>query len=183
MRTLYALALMLAAGPASAQLVLPPVEERAPSRLAPIAMDSVWYGRFEAAGVLLGTVLGDGAAGQWADYFGGTWLSATDRARIGAVLADDSLAFRRVLAKAEAYETAVLGWQPPEGGEGYAALADRPEADAIVCWRAYGDAPAPWPTTAAEAEDAQRHACVRMSYSVRFGTPQWRAFIDPPPVN
>ncbi|NJS15254.1 MAG: hypothetical protein HC788_12390, partial [Sphingopyxis sp.] len=69
--------------------------------------------------------------------------------------------------------------RPPEGGEAYAALADRPEADAIICWRAAGSA-VNWPTIAAEAENASQHACVRVSYSTRFAVSQWRAFIDPP---
>jgi hypothetical protein len=181
MRTLIALTLALVAVPAGAQLVLPPEEERAPSRLAPLDMKSDWHARFEAAGLQLGSVLGDGPSGQWQNYFGGAWLNAADRDRISALVADKNLAFYRVLVKSGAYETAILGWQPPDGGDAYVALAGRPEADAIICWRDYGDSPVPWPTTAREAEDARQHACVRVSYSMRFDAPQWRAFIDPPP--
>ncbi len=179
-RMFAALLLALMAAPAAAQLSLPPPEEaRAPSRLAPLDMESRWYEKFDYAGQALALSLGDGADGGWPQYFGGQWLAEADRARIGALLADDRMAFRRVLTKAEAYEQMVLGWVPPEGGEAYAALADRPEADAVVCWRAL-DSGAVWPGTLAEAEDAARHACVRVSYSLRFGTPQWRAFIDAP---
>jgi hypothetical protein len=175
-RSLAAIALALFAIPAGAQLSLPPPEEaRAPSRLAPLDGESRWYERLDYAGQALALTLGDGADGGWAQYFGGQWLAAADKARIAALIGDDRMAFRRVLTQADAYEQMVLG----EGGEAYAALADRPEADGLVCWRALGDGAA-WPSTLAEAEDRARHACVRISYSERFGTPVWRAFIDAP---
>jgi hypothetical protein len=179
MRTLILLPLLLASTAASAQLVLPPQEDRPPTRLAPIDPESDWHDRLEAAGITLGTVMGDGPAGQWQDHFGGAWLSPADRARIAVLLADKSMAFHRVLAASGAYEQVVLGWQPADGGAAYAALAGKPEADAIICWREYGSA-APWPVTAAEAEDRQRHACVRLAYSIRFEPGQWRAFVDAP---
>jgi hypothetical protein len=179
---LLALVMASTAAPASAQLALPPAEDNRPaSRLAPIAMDSPWYERLDAAGQAVALTLGRGPDGGWESNFGGRWLAATDRARIAALLSDDRSAYVRVLGKAGAYEQVVLGWTPPEGGDAYAALADRPEADAIICWREVGDA-APWPITAAEAEVRARHACVRISYSIRFDPPQWRAFIDAPPA-
>jgi len=181
MRTILAAALILAAVPASAQLILPPEDDRAPSRLVPLDMATDWYARFETAGLQLGRVLGDGPSGQWQDYFGGTWLNAADRERIAALLADDGAALHRVVVKSKAFDQVVLGWQPSGGGDIYAALAGRPEADAIICWREL-ESSAAWPATAAEAENRHQHACVRVSYSIRFDPPQWRAFIDPPPL-
>jgi hypothetical protein len=179
MRLIALLSLTLASLPVGAQLALPPQDDRAPARLAALDPDSDWYARLEAAGLTLGTVLGDGPQGQWQDHFGGEWLSPADRTRIAALLADKNSALHRVLIASGAYEQVVLGWQPAEGGAAYAALADRPEADAIICWRAYGSA-APWPTTAAQADDRGQHACVRLAYSIRFEPAQWRAFIDAP---
>ena len=177
-----AMMLVLTSVPAAAQLSLPPSEDvRAPSRLAPLDTESRWYERFDYAGQALALTLGDGADGAWRQYFGGQWLADADRTRIAVLLGDEEMAFRRVLAKADAYEQMVLGWVPPEGGKAYAAIADRPEADAVICWRAL-DSGAAWPTTLAEAEDRVRHACVRLSYSIRFDPPQWRAFIDAPAV-
>lgn len=181
MRLIAFLSLTFASAPAGAQIAVPPQEDRVPSRLAALDPDSDWYGKLEAAGLTLGTVLGDGPQGQWQDHFGGAWLNPADRTRIAELLADKSSALHRVLIASGAYEQVVLGWQPAEGGAAYAALADRPEADAIICWRAYGST-APWPTTAVEADDRQRHACVRLAYSIRFEPAQWRAFIDPPPI-
>lgn len=172
---------MFAALPAAAaaQLAVPPEAERSLSRLAPIDMKSDWYPRFERVGVTLGLTLADGPSGAWQQYFGGRWLAEADRARITARLSDETTALNRVLVKAESYEQVILGWQPPEGASAYADLADRPEADAIICWRA-AESNTPWPVTATEAEDARQHACVRVSYSIRFDPPQWRAFMDAP---
>lgn len=180
MRILPLIILMAFTSPAAAQLALPPADDdRAPSRLSPIDPESRWYEQLETAGLAVGSALSDGPTGAWPDHFGGSWLSAADRARISALLSDERTALRRVLVLSGVYEQAVLGWQPPDGGAAYAALADRPEADAMICWRAYGSEAA-WPVTAAEAEDRQKHACVRLAYSIRFNTPQWRAFIDVP---
>lgn len=180
MRAFIALLASALAAPAAAQLALPPSDDDRPaSRLAPISPDSPWYERLNAAGQAVALTLGRGPDGGWEGNFGGRWLAASDRARIAALLSDDRTAYFRVLGKAAAYEQVILGWTPPEGGAAYAALADRPEADAIICWRERGDA-APWPVTAAEAEMRARHACVRISYSIRFSPPQWRAFIDAP---
>lgn len=180
MRVLLAFFAAAAAAPAAAQLAMPPGEiDRPPSRLAPIGQSSPWYERLAQAGQAVAMTLGRGPNSGWEANFGGQWLAAADRTRIAALIADDALSFHRILARAKAYEQVVLGWQPAEGSGAYAALADRPEADAIICWRAAASGTA-WPTTLAEAEDRARHACVRVSYSMRFGTPQWRAFIDPP---
>jgi hypothetical protein len=163
-----------------AQLVLPPGDDdRAPSRLAPLDPKNPWHARFAGAARTLQPALASGIEADWLPHFGGQWLGAAELARIGAMLADESGALRRTLAGPTPSEFVVLGWQPPEGGAAYAAIADRPEGDAILCWRPANSARA-WPTTAAEAEDRQAHGCVRMSYSVRFDPPQWRAFLDAP---
>lgn len=179
MRAYLFLLFAVAAVPAQAQLALPPDEARAPSQLAPIDPASPWHARFTAAARQLQTVLADGSEAEWLPLFGGQWLGVADRARIAGVLGDEAGAFKRSLADPAASEFVVLGWQPPEGGAAYAALADRPEGDAIICWRPSA-APRPWPKTAAEAEDTKVHACVRLSYSVRFDPPQWRAFLEGP---
>lgn len=180
MRVLPLILMLALASPATAQLALPPADDdRAPSRLAPIDPESRWYERLETAGSAVGSALSAGPGGAWVDYFGGPWLSAADRDRIAALLADERTALRRVLRSSGTYEQAVLGWQPPGGRAAYAALVDRPEADAMICWRAAGSKAA-WPATAFEAEDRQQHACVRLAYSIRFDPPQWRAFIDAP---
>jgi hypothetical protein len=164
----------------SAQLAMPPPEEaRAPSRLAPLDPKSPWLARFTQAAQALQPALAGGTEAEWLPHFGGQWLNAADRVRIGAWINDADGTLRRTFSYRSASEFVVLGWQPPEGGAAYAALADRPEGDAIVCWRNGGDS-RPWPQTAAEAEDRSAHACVRISYSVRFDPPQWRAFMDAP---
>lgn len=168
-----------AMAPVQAQLPLPPDEDRPPSSLAPLDPGSPWQTRFDAVAATLGTVLGDGPAGQWQQYFGGQWLAGAERARIAAWLTDSGNALPRILAAAEPAEHVVLGWQPADGGAAYAALAGRPEADAIICWRPRGS-DLPWPATAKAAEDVANHACVRVSYSIRFNAPQWRAFLDAP---
>lgn len=179
MRMTLMLAMALMAAPAAAQLSLPPDEARAPSRLVPLDPASDWHQRFAEAGQALLPAMVRGNETEWLPLFGGQWLGAADRARIAAALADDVGAFQRVFAQSSRSEVAILGWQPPGGDAPYAGLADRPEGDAILCWRASGSAVA-WPQTAAEAEDARRHACVRVSYSVRFDPPTWRAFMDAP---
>lgn len=182
MRTQYllvALAWGLSASPAAAQLALPPDEERAPSRLAELEPDSDWHERFELASRQLRMAMAERSKEDWFPLFGGQWLAAADKARIGAILADDTLAFRKVFGSGGEVEHIILGWQPPEGGAPYAALADRPEGDAIICWRRLSGGVA-WPQTAAEAENRNVHACVRVSYSIRFDPPQWRAFMDAP---
>lgn len=179
MKSVLALFLVLAAGSAHAQLTLPPDEDRAPSRLAPMDPASPWHPRFESAARSLQPALASANEAYWLPLFGGQWLGADDRARIGAALNDEAGAFKRIFSSRSASEFTILGWQPPEGGEAYASLADRPEGDAIICWRPSGG-PRDWPQTAAEAEDGSAHACVRLSYSVRFDPPQWRAFLDAP---
>lgn len=179
MRAFPLLALLSLGAPAHAQLVLPPEDDRPPSQLAPIDPNSPWQTRFDTVAVTLGPVLGDGPTGNWPEYFGGQWLSSAERQRILALLADGGMALPTVLAAPDRIEHVILGWQPPGGSEAYAALGDRPEADAIICWR-FTNGMTAWPATAAEAEDPARHACVRVSYSVRFDPPQWRAFIDAP---
>jgi hypothetical protein len=166
--------------PALAQLIVPPSDDGRPlSRLAPLDPQSPWHARFAAAARELQPKLAEPDGDGWLPYFGGQWLNAADRARISATLKDETGGLRRTFAGPSASEFIILGWQPPGGATDYAKLADRPEADAIICWRNMGSVQ-PWPTTADEAEDRRTHGCVRMTYSVRFDLPQWRAFMDAP---
>lgn len=180
MSTSAFLVALMAAAAAQAQLMMPPADDdRPPSQLAPLDPKSPWHDRFASAARTLQPALASGVEADWLPHFGGQWLGADDRARIGAILSDEAGGLRRALAAGTASEFVVLGWQPPEGGAAYAALANRPEADAVVCWRPVGD-PRGWPLTAAAADDRRVHGCVRMSYSVRFDPPRWRAFLDAP---
>jgi hypothetical protein len=178
---LLILALTLASGaPPDAPLLAlpPPGDDRPLSRLAPLDPDSPWQQRFAEVAADLQPALAHGGPDDWLPYFGGQWLVAADRVRVAAVLTDANGGLRRAFASRAASEHVILGWVPPEGPAAYADLADRPEADAIICWRP-GGSDVLWPTNAAEAADTQRHGCVRISYSVRFKTPMWRAFFDP----
>lgn len=180
MRICALLLLVCAASPTQAQLVLPPDDDDRPaSRLAPMDPKSPWHARFTAAAQALQPTLAQPGGAAWLVHFGGQWLGAADRDRVATVLKDSAGGLRRALTSPSPSEFVVLGWQPPGGDAAYAALADRPEADAIVCWRERGS-DAAWPSTAAEAEDSRAHGCVRISYSVRFEPPQWRAFLDTP---
>lgn len=171
---------LLLGGSDAPLLAMPPSDDDRPaSRLAPLDPASPWTPRFAAVAADLAPALASRHPGNWLPLFGGQWLDDAGRARILATLADANGGLNRALAGNLAVEHVVLGWQPPEGGAAYAAEADRPEADAIICWRARGSS-APWPTTAREADDTRAHGCVRVSYSLRFGAPQWRAFIEPP---
>jgi hypothetical protein len=179
MRFAAPLALFCAPLTAQAQLALPPEDAPVPSALAPLASDSPWTARFDAAAAVLGPALIAEEA-VWLPHFGGQWLGHADRARIGAMLADPAGALRQTLGDTRGAEHIVLGWRPAGDAAAFANLGDRPEGEAMICWRARGSGAA-WPATAAEAEAGGRHACVRVSYSIRFETPQWRAFLDAAP--
>jgi hypothetical protein len=175
-----ALALLLSFGgaPLGGALAVPVDEDgRPPSRLAPLDAESRWMPYFSDAAAALEPALARGTPEAWSPLFGGRWLGAADRSRIAAVLDDAEGGIRRSFAAGQPPEHVILGWVPPEGAAAYAPVADRPEADAILCWRPRGS-DQPWPATAAEAEDTRRHGCVRLSYSLRFEKPMWRAFID-----
>ncbi len=178
------LAAAFAVSPAlAAETLLVPVvpeDASAPARLAPLAADSPWTARFEAAADELLPALRSGDESRWAPLLGGRWLATADRARVSALLSERSSPFRHALFSRALTHRAILGWQPPASltADEQAAIAARPEAEAIVCWSSYGDDQ--WPSTAAEADNApgRRYACTRVTYSIRGETPTWRAFIE-----
>jgi hypothetical protein len=188
--TLSALAAAFASPALAAETPLVPMTpEDAPTlaALAPLAADSPWTARFGAAADELLPALRSGEEGRWSPMLGGRWLGAPDRERVKSLLSDRHSPFRHALfAKGVTYRR-ILGWTPAtlDAGE-QAAIAARPEAEAIVCWSSQGDGE--WPATAAEADNApgRPYACARIAYSVRGETPTWRAFIeqaaDAPPI-
>lgn len=181
-----ALAALLAATSAAANEPLVPVEpEQAsePSMLVPLAGDSLWTARFAAAADTLLPALRSLDERQWAPLLGGQWLAASDRARVAALLRDRDSPFHQALFAQGLTRRVILGWQPPATltADDRAAIAARPEAEAIICWASGGTAESQaWPRTAAEADNAtgRPYACARISYSVRAETPSWRAFIE-----
>lgn len=168
---------------ASAPLVpIAPEPAAAPSLLAPLAADSPWHARFEAAADELLPALRSGQVGRWQPLLGGRWLGAADLAAVAALLADKCAAFAPLFAASGPVERRILGWSVPASYSpaDRAAIAARPEAEALVCWSAgQGGEPA-WPRTAAEADnDAGRpYACARIAYSMQGGVPNWRAFVE-----
>lgn len=153
-----------------------PVE---PSRLAPLAADSPWRARFEAAADELLPAL---RSGDWPRLLGGRWLSEAERQKVAALLAGRCSAFAPLLAAPGPVERRILGWHIPDSysAADRAEIAARPEAEALVCWSAA--AGTAWPATAAEADNGPERpwACARIAYSVRDGAPRWRAFIETP---
>lgn len=148
--------------------------------LAPLADDSPWTARFAAAADELLPALQSMEESQWVPLLGGQWLAPSDRARISALLQDRHGPFRRPLFSKAMTHRVLLGWQAPATltDDEKAAIAARPEAEAIVCWSA--GAAGPWPQTAREADNrpGRPYACARITYSVRGETPTWRAFIE-----
>jgi hypothetical protein len=159
-----------------------PEEATAPSLLVPLAPDSPWTARFAAAADELLPALRSGEESRWGPLLGGPWLSAQGRARVAALLRDRDGPFGHALSGQAGTRRIILGWQPPAtlNAEDRAEIAARPEAEAIVCWAAQGDAGTAWPRTAREADNApgRPYACARIAYSVRDGAPRWRAFVE-----
>ncbi|MCW0197513.1 hypothetical protein [Sphingopyxis sp.] len=157
-----------------------PEEATAPSLLVPLAPDSPWTARFAAAADELLPALRSEEQSRWVPLLGGAWLGAPDRARVAALLRDGP--FREALFAGERTQRIILGWQPPAtlNAADRAAIAARPEAEAIVCWAAQGAADPAWPRTAREADNApgRPYACARIAYSVRDGASRWRAFVE-----
>lgn len=175
----FALTPPLAAAPES---LLPTEAEAAspPARLAPLAIDSVWTQRFEAAADALAAALRSRDEARWAPLLGGQWLAPPDRARVRAMLADSDGPLASMLLRGDAPHRAILGWSAPAGlgADERAAIEAGQEAEALVCWSARGDGP--WPATAAEADNrpGRPYACARIAYSIRGEAPVWRAFIE-----
>lgn len=173
------------AAPAS---LLPAAPEAAvpASRLAPLAADSAWTPRFEAAASELAAALRSGDEAQWAPLLGGQWLAATDRARVRALLGDRDSPFQHALFAKGATHRAIFGWNPQASlsADERAAIEAGKEAEALVCWSAGGAGEGPWPATAAEADNraGRAYACARIAYSIRGDKPTWRAFIEQVPA-
>ena len=154
-----------------------------PSPLAPLASDSVWTPRFEAAAAELVAALRSRDEARWGPMLGGQWLAAADRARVRALLADPRSAFRHALFARGFTHQRILGWSAPaslDAGE-RAAIEAGDEAEALVCWSAGGNGDGPWPATAREADsEPGRYACARIVFNMREAAPGWRAFIEQP---
>ena len=176
-----AFALSAAAGAAPTSLL--PVAPEAPApaaALAPLAEDSVWTPRFEAAAGELAAALRSGDETRWGPLLGGKWLSAADRERIRSLLGDRDSPFRHALFAKNLQHRVILGWDAAASmsADERAAIEAGQAAEALVCWSAGGTGA--WPATAREADNrpGRPYACARISYSVRGDAPTWRAFIE-----
>lgn len=153
---------------------------RPPAPLAELATDSPWRGRFEAAADELFPALRSGEAGRWQPLLGGRWLGESDRRSVAALLKDRCGVFQPLVDARAPVARRILGWSVPSSysAADRADIAARPEAEALVCW----SAAAAWPRTAAEADNApgRPFGCARIAYSLRDGTPRWRAFVEAP---
>ncbi len=168
---------------ASAPLVpIAPEAAPTPSPLAPLAEDSPWRTRFEAAADELLPALQSRQPDRWQPLLGGHWLGATEREAVATLLDDQCAAFASLLAAPGPIERRILGWSLPASysAADRAAIAARPEAEALVCWSAGRGGEPVWPRTAAEADNSadRPYACARIAYSMRDGTPSWRAFVE-----
>lgn len=174
-------------GPALADDAAPlvPIEAEmtaAPSLLAPLAADSPWRARFEAAADELLPALQSGQPARWQPLLGGRWLGERERAAVATLLADECASFAPLLTARGPIERRILGWNIPASYSpaDRAEIAARPEAEALVCWSAGQGSDAAWPRTAAEADNAagRPYACARIAYSLRGGIASWRAFVE-----
>ena len=170
------------AGAPASLLPSEPEAARPLSRLAPLAADSVWTPRFEAAAGELIAALRSRDAGQWAPMLGGQWLSEADRERIDGLLRDPEAPFSKALFSNDAAHQAILGWNAPASlsADERAAIEGGTEAEALVCWSAGSDGEKAWPVTTADADNrpGRAYACARIAYSVRGTAPTWRAFFE-----
>ncbi len=155
---------------------------RSPAKLAPLAADSAWTLRFAAAADELTAALRSRDAAQWGPLLGGQWLTAADRARVDGLLHDRGSPFLHALFSKGPTHRVLLGWQTPTSSTAAerAAIEAGQQAEALVCWAAGGVDGAPWPATAADADNRpdRPYACARIAYSLRGDTPTWRAFIE-----
>ena len=166
-----------------------PVEAEAPAPampLAPLAADSVWAPRFEAAAAELVAALRSRDEARWGPMFGGQWLAASDREHVRSLLVDRSSPFLHALFSKGYTHHRIFGWSAPaslDAGE-RAAIETGQEAEALVCWSAGGSGDGPWPATAREADNRPGgdYACARIAYSLRGAAPTWRAFIEQTPA-
>ncbi|HET6525607.1 hypothetical protein [Sphingopyxis sp.] len=170
---------------AAAPTSLLPVAPEAPApaaALAPLAKESVWTPRFEAAAGELADALRSGDEARWGPLLGGKWLAAADRERIKRLLGDRDSPFRHALLSKGFRHRAILGWDASASmsAADRAAIEAGQEAEALVCWSAGGSGEGVWPTTAREADNrpGRPYACARIAYSIRGDAPTWRAFIE-----
>jgi len=159
-----------------------PEAVQAPASLAPLAADSAWTPRFEAAADELVAALRSRDEARWAPLFGGRWLAAADRDRIAGLLHDRHSPFLHALFSKGHTHRAIFGWSAPASlnADERAAIEAGKEAEALVCWSAGGHGDGPWPVTAGEADNrpSRAYACARIAYSIRGDAPTWRAFIE-----
>lgn len=169
-------------GAPASLLPVAPEADSLPSRLSPLAADSAWTPRFEAAANQLSAALRSRDEAQWRPLLGGQWLAVADRDRVHGLLRDPGSPLLRALFFKGATHRVILGWNPPTSlnRDERAAIEAGQEAEALVCWSSGGNAEGPWPTTADDADNApgRPYACARIAYSVRGATPTWRAFIE-----
>ena len=178
-------AAFLSAVAAAAPTSLLPVQPEAPApaaALAPLAKESVWTPRFEAAASELADALRSRDEARWGPMLGGQWLTAADRERVRNLLADRDSPFLDALFAKGATHRAILGWDAPASMSAAerAAIEAGQEAEALVCWSAGGGGEGMWPATAREADNrpGRPYACARIAYSIRGGAPTWRAVIE-----
>lgn len=178
-------AFVLTAPADAAPAALLPVEAEAAapaSPLAPLAADSVWKPRFEAAAADLVAALQSRDEARWGPMLGGQWLAVADRARVRSLLVDPDSPFLPALFSRGDRHYRILGWSAPASLDARerAAIEAGPEAEALVCWSAGDDGDGPWPATAREADNrpGRGYACARIAYSLRGEAPGWRAFIE-----
>lgn len=170
-----------AGAPAS---LLPTGNEAAPSpsRLAPLAADSAWTPRFTTAAGELATALRSRDEARWVPLLGGQWLPVPERDRIRTLLDAPDSPFASALFSKGQSRHILLGWAVPPSmnAADRAAVEDGQEAEALACWASKENGDAPWPVTAREADNrpGRPYACARIAYSIRGGTPMWRAFIE-----
>lgn len=164
--------------------LLPVAPETAPppSRLAPLAADSAWAPRFEAAASELADALRSRDEAQWGPLLGGKWLTAADRDRVDGLLRDRASPFLPALFSKETTHRAIFGWTAPQSlsPDERAAIEAGQEAEALVCWSAGSAGEGRWPVTAVDADNqpGSPYACARIAYSIRGDKPTWRAFIE-----
>jgi hypothetical protein len=164
--------------------LLPTGSEAAPppAPLSPLAADSAWTPRFEAAAGELAAALRSRDAARWGPLLGGPWLAPAERERVGALLRDRDSPFLPALFSKDHARQVLLGWSAPPSMSATerAAIEAGLEAEALVCWASGGTGEGRWPETAREADNrpGRPYACARIAYSIRGGTPMWRAFIE-----
>ena len=168
------------AGASTPLVAIDPETAAVPAKLVPLAADSPWQPRFEVAADQLFSALQSRDADRWQPLLGGRWLGEADRSAIAAMIDDPCGALGALLMEPGPVERRILGWSVPASYSEAerAEVAALPVAEALACWSARPAAM--WPMTANEADNRgdRPYACARIAYSMRDGTPLWRAFIE-----